>query len=765
MVYTAFGDAPDAPRPWRLDALPLVFTQADWDQLSRGVAQRAELLDRVLRDLYGPQELLHGGAIPASLVFNDPAFLRPLQGIESRERMLTLYAVDLARSPDGQWWVIADRSDAPVGLGYILENRVAMSQAFASAFRQTHVQRLAGFFRDLQAAVVRSSTHQAGHRPRTVLWGPGPDSPNHFEDAYLSRYLGFDLVQAGDLTLRDRRVMLKTLGGLIPVDAILRRVAGRSSDPLELGGSLSTGVPGLIESLRAGRVGMVNPLSSALIESRALNPFLPGLADQLLGTSLMLPALATWWCGQPREQQYVRQHLDRLAVRPAFRRDNHLPRKVREGEALSEDEALAWLESCPERLVAQERVARSTAPAWEHERWHAEYVALRVFAVATPDGYRVAPGGLARVAGAPHELDAGILAGRLSKDVWVLADGPVEPITLLPPPGERLKLRRSPGLIPSRAADNLYWLGRYAERAEGQARWLRAGLVRMVGEVDASRRPEMAPLLQEYLLSRWITTIPPQQVESQLLSAVFDEQREPSLASNCSLVCQTANGVRDRLSLDAWYIIAELQPAAGATPATERDISDALSRVSRVLLQLTALGGLASESMTRTQGWRFLEMGRRLERGVTSIRIADWLCHQAAEPGIIQAALEIADSWMTYRARYLHDLQLVPALDLLLTDSTNPRSLAFQVQALEELTKHLPNEAARPLPSPARRLAISAAQQVNLLDVQVIHQTQLIGQLRTILETLGQVSEELVRHFLSPEMAASSLGLSEGSDG
>jgi uncharacterized circularly permuted ATP-grasp superfamily protein/uncharacterized alpha-E superfamily protein len=765
MVYTALGDAPDAPRPWRLDAMPLVFTQADWDQLSAGIAQRAELLNRVLCDLYGPQELLHSGRLPSSLLFNDPGYLRPLHGIAQRERMLVLYAADLARAPDGTWWVIADRSDAPVGLGYILENRLAMSQAFATAFRHAQVQRLAGFYRDLQSAVVRSSVAHGGHRPRAVLWGPGPDSPNHFEDAYLSRYLGFDLVQAGDLTVRDRRVMLKTLGGLLPVDAIFRRVLGRNTDPLELGGQVGAGVPGLVEALRADRVGLINPLGSELLESRALNPFLPGVADFLLGEPLRLPSLATWWCGQSPELSFVRERLTELALRPAFRRDPYLPHRVRDGECFTPEEAEPLLERCPERLVAQERVARSTAPVWEGDRWQPEYVALRVFAVATAIGYHVLPGGLARVANTPFELDNGVLAGRLSKDVWVLSDHPVEPLTLLPPPGERLRLRRSPGLIPSRAADNLFWLGRYAERTEGQARWLRAGLVRLVGEVDASRRPEMAPLLQEYVEARWIDTLPTGPVESQLLAAVFDEQRESSLAAHCELVCQTANGVRDRLSLDAWYIIAELQPSASAATIGERDISDALARVSRVLLQLAALGGLANESMTRTQGWRFLEIGRRLERGVNSIRLADWLNRQPSEPGLIQAALEIADSWMTYRARYLHDLQLVPALDLLLTDATNPRSLAYQVLAMEDLSRQLPHEAERPVPSPARRLAISAAKLVNLLDVQAEQGFGLSHQLRAVLETLEQFSEELVRQYLSPEQAASGFGGVEGAAG
>jgi uncharacterized circularly permuted ATP-grasp superfamily protein/uncharacterized alpha-E superfamily protein len=782
LVYSALGDPADTTRPWRLDAMPLAFESTEWESLCQGLIQRAEVLDFILRDLYGEQTLLRDDLLPPELIHDHPDFYPPLTGFAPPGRWLTLYAADLARAPDGQWWIFADRSDAPVGLGYTLENRLAMSQAFSGAFREGRVERLAGFFRILQQSVYSAagvatggSIPASGSSFRGVLWGPGTNHPNHFEDSYLARYLGFDLVQAGDMVVRDRRVMLKTLGGLLPVDAVLRRVLERESDPLAING-ISDGVPGLIESLRTARVGMISPLGSGLLESQILNPFLPSVCEHALREELKLPSIATWWCGEAKERKHVRENLEKLAIRPAFRRDHRLDFPYDPAEGFPIDIARRLLDEQPHRIVGQERVDRGTAPIVDGDRLVAARMALRVFVVAGPDGaYQVLPGGLARCALTSRELDAGILAGKVSKDVWVLSDRPVDPITLLPPVGERLSLRRSPGLIPSRAADNLFWLGRYCERAEGQARWLRAALARYTVE---GIRPELKRLIAALSTVELLADVNPATLESELLAAIFDSTREHGLASTCYHVCETATRVRERLSMDAWHVVSTISRSVLAPSATERDASDGLAQLTNVLMQVSAIGGLASESMTRTQGWRFLEIGRRLERGLTAIRITQWLLSGpqekvsrrererqrdegfgiTAEPAVIEAALEVADSWMTYRSRYLHDLQLVPALDLLLTDTTNPRSLLFQLLAIDEHTSKLPHEADQPLASPARRAALSALQSVRLLDAPALSSPDLPKTLQYVALDLGNLSDELARQFLAPEVPVSRLG-------
>src|SRR5580704_12440352 len=434
VTYNVYGDPEGTNRSWELDMVPLVISSAEWSHLERALIQRARLLNLILADVYGPQRLLRQGLLPPALLFANPAFLRPCHGIAvPRDLRLHLHGVDLARSPDGQWCVLADRTQAPSGAGYALENRIVISRSLPEPFRDCRVQRLASFFRAQRDALM-SLAPQQRDQPKVVLLTPGPYNETYFEHAYLARYLGFTLVEGGDLTVRDRRVFIKTVDGLEPVDVIFRRLDDSFCDPLELSGDSSLGVAGLVEAARAGNVTIANALGSGVIETAAIMPFLPALCRHLLGAELMLPSVATWWGGQPKELQYVLQHLDQLVVKRAF------PTEAREpvfGRKLSDHEKsllAAELRARPDHFVAQEQVPLSAAPVWHRHKMEPRPVVFRTY-VAAGDSYAVMPGGLTRVSSTHDVPIVSMQRGGGSKDTWVLSEGPVSAVTLLTPAG------------------------------------------------------------------------------------------------------------------------------------------------------------------------------------------------------------------------------------------------------------------------------------------------------------------------------------------
>src|ERR1700722_8453630 len=465
-----------ANRPLAIDPIPLLIAPEEWRMIEAGIVQRAQLLNLLLEDIYGERRLITNGDIPAALLFDNPAFLRPLSGIKvPKHSYLHLLGVDLARSPDGRWWVLADRTQSPSGSGYALENRTIVSDVLPDAFRTSNVRRLASFFRT-QREVLLSLAHSK--HPRAVLLTPGPFNETYFEHSYLARYLGFTLVEGTDLTVRNRRVCLKTVEGLQPVDVILRRVDDSFCDPLDLRGDSFLGVAGLVDALSAGNVVVANALGSGVIETAAIMPFLPGLSRKLLGEPLKLPSVATWWCGEEYALDWVLDHLDQVGVKPAF------PQRGRE-PIFGADLAKADKQKIGERLrerpyeyVAQEQVALSTAPVWDEGRLYSRSLVLRTYVLNTGSGWIAMPGGLVRVAGPDGQVVSMQRGGR-SKDAWVMWDEPVDTFSMLRPRNQPVQLRRAPMDLPSRAADHLFWLGRYAERAECIARLLRCLMSRV----------------------------------------------------------------------------------------------------------------------------------------------------------------------------------------------------------------------------------------------------------------------------------------------
>jgi uncharacterized circularly permuted ATP-grasp superfamily protein/uncharacterized alpha-E superfamily protein len=706
VTYNIYGDPLGMDRPWSLDSIPLLIPPHEWRELEAGLIQRARLLNYILADLYGPQELLRTGLLPPVLVFANPGFWRPCHGMPATVHpYLHLLAVDLARSPDGQWWVISDRTQTPSGAGYALENRTVLAETFPDLFREFQVERLASFFRSFRDNLLSLSPSRRDN-PRVVLLTPGPFNETYFEHSYLARYLGFTLVQGADLTVRESRVFLKTLDGLKPVDVILRRVDDSFCDPIELRSDSFLGVAGLVEAVRAGNVVVVNALGSGLIESPAFMPFLPRLSQRLLGERLKLPSVATWWCGQPQPLQYVLDHLDSLVVKPSFPAFDKEPVF---GWKLSPDERsrlIARLRERPYDFAGQEIINLSTVPVWTDNRMVPRRVVLRVFLAASGDSWVVMPGGLARVSPALDTPVVSMQRGGGSKDAWVLSSGPVDVSTLRTPPDQPLELNRGAGsALPSRAADHLFWLGRYAERCEHLARVLRCILIRITGEFGTSGASEWDSLMKLYDIlesphSRLSEDDPQghldqwRDLEQEILSLIFEEQRSDSLNATLSRAARAAAHVRDSLSSDTLRIVNQLvaiHPSAWGYAST----GEALAVLDRCIGTLAALRGIEMENITRGPGWHFLGVGRRIERSIQLVDLFRAIIvplNPSTWP-TLEMLLEVGDSSMTYRARYFTVLQAAPVLDLLMCDQDNPRSLAFQ---LRDLFEHCRNLSQRP---------------------------------------------------------------------
>jgi uncharacterized circularly permuted ATP-grasp superfamily protein/uncharacterized alpha-E superfamily protein len=703
ITYHVYADPRGVERPWQLDPMPFILAPAEWRTLETGLIQRATLLNRILADCYGSQELIRSRWLSPALVFAQMDFLRPCHGVRAgKDIFLNLYAADLVRSRDGRWWVMSDRTQIPTGAGYALANRLITSRILPEAFRDNHVHRLAGFFRDLQNALIGLAPRPS-EKTRVVMLTPGPHNETYFEQAYLARYLGYMLVEGQDLTVRDNHVFLKTLSGLERVDVILRRVDDDFCDPLELRNDSILGVPGLLEAIRAGNVVTANALGAGLVQSPAFLPFLPGLCRHILGEELKLPSVATWWCGQKAARDHVLRHLEDLVIKPAFR--SHL--RVPDPERPPDEDACAQLkrhiEFDPDSFAAQERVEFSTAPALEKDGLVARPVGLRVFLVATEGGYRVMPGGLTRVSPEAGGGFVSLQRGGSSKDTWLVSETPVEEFTLLHSAGQTVELRRTGNNLPSRLADNFFWLGRYSERADATARLLRSALQRFNPERGSATQTLLAPLLQTLETQRQMPDLSAkpevrqnaEAFEAELLAAIFDPARPGSLRSTANQLQRLAIHVRDRTSNDMWRVLSKLDDRLATPPKKLVMLAgDATAVLNETLQGLAAFHGLARENMTRAQAWRFLDMGLRIERAVYLCTLLHATLHspEAENPSLLEAVLEVADSSITFRSRYTL-LPGVPAVfDLVLLDDKNPRSVLFQIRQLAKHFEHLPRE-------------------------------------------------------------------------
>jgi uncharacterized circularly permuted ATP-grasp superfamily protein/uncharacterized alpha-E superfamily protein len=734
VTYNIYGDPRGMGRPWKLDLVPLLIESDEWRIIEAGLMQRAELLNLVLQDFYGPRNLVKKGVVPPELLYSHPGFLYPCANMPATDmtlpesRALTFYAADLVRDSSGQMHVLSDRAQAPSGAGYALENRLVISRVLPSLFRDSHTHRLANFFRTTRHRLNSLSTRD-GEEPNIVLLSPGPANEAYFEHAYLANYLGYTLVEGTDLTVRDNRVWLITLEGLRPVDVILRRMDDSYCDPVELREDSYLGVPGLTNVVRTGNVSIANPLGSGVLENPALLSFLPELSKCLLGEELRIPSTRTWWCGQPAGLDYVLANLHQLVIKPVhpglgfrFRFGGELSRKELENLKLR-------IKTKPHLYVGQRSVSMSTVPVLDKDGLKPRHTALRSFLVADEHDYMVMPGGLTRVASGDNNLVVSNQAGGTSKDTWVLATEPEKYVSLLT---ERRQARLAPdkgGEVPGRVADNMFWVGRYVERAEFTSRLLRLTL-QFLETGEASETLAFKQLL--FAVTSQTSTYPgfadhskvnqPEMLKQELLSVISDSVKIGSLAQTLSSLLFAARSVRDRLSSDTWRVINDiddvLQSLAKITP---HRLADVLDDLDELITALTAFTGLTLENMMRGRSWRFLDSGRRLERALQVTQLLQSTVAPVVDSDnealLADCMLSIVDSMMTYRRRYRYGLNIPQLLELVVYDENNPRSLAYQMSRLEEHVTALPNKQQNGSRSELERLTLETATMVRLADV------------------------------------------------
>ena len=717
------------PQPWRLDPLPLILDDREWAGLEAGLVQRAELLDAIMADLYGARRLLARRLIPAAAIFDHDEYLRPLVGSKAvAQQRLFLIAADLGRDGSGQWKVISDRTQAPSGAGYAMQNRRVVSRVIPEIYHQANLHRLTPFFQAMRLALVDAAPG-AVENPRVVVLSPGTHSETAFDQAFVASLLGFPLLEGSDLTVRDGRVWMRVLGKLEEVDVILRRVDSTWMDALELRADSRLGVTGLMECVRQGTVSVLNNLGSGVLENPALLPFLPELCERLLGQSLRLPSVDTWWCGDKAALSHALNKLDSLVIRPISRGHG---RSVR-GAALNSrqrDLLADKIRAAPHRFVAQEVLNLSSAPTSEQDRLVRRNVVLRSFAVRSGASYTAMLGGLARVTDDTSE-QRGVLVtepnGQLAKDVWVVGTEPVAAPRLVARAraGEEAEfvpaMSASIAMVP-RVLSDLYWFGRYAERAEDLLRLLLATrTVAIETDLDVTSGRALEVLLQA--VTHVSTTYPGflrQQVEMmpEFRSLLLDRHRTGTAAQSLGALSMAAQGVRDQLSEDVWMVLADIERALAALADNPDDQGLQLTDVSeRVLSGLLALAGIATENMVRDPGWYMLDSGRGLERALQILSLLRvTICRERAPETdrlVLEAVLMAAESIVTFRRRYRTPSGVDAVLELLVLDPFNPRSIAYQLQRVRTDLRALPNTSptSRPL-----RLLDALAERVRIAD-------------------------------------------------
>ena len=689
VYYRVYDKVGANEREWPLSHVPMLINETEWAEIGAGLIQRAELLEAIVADIYGDNRLVAGGFIPTGLIASSPEYLRPLVGVKPNGGyFLHFCAFELGRGPDGKWWVLGDRTQAPSGAGFALENRVATTRALADIYGEMNVQRLASFFRRFRDTLVEAASDPDG---RVAIMTPGPLNETYYEHAYIARYLGIMLLEGEDLTVSRGRLMVRTVAGLKPVSVLWRRLDATFTDPLELNAASRIGTPGMTQAVRQGSVTVVNALGSGILETRAFLAFLPRLCRAVRGEDLVLPSIATWWCGQQAEREHVIANFEDMMVGPAL--STRLPFEDESrtvlGASLDEAAREALIRRLREQganFVGQEAVTLSTTPVYVNGGLEPRPAALRVHLARTPQGWIVMPGGFARVGATQDASAIAMQRGGHAADVWVVCSNAVVRETLLPGAGADFR-RRTPGSLPSRAAENLTWLGRYVERVENTVRVLRAYHVRLAETGD----PDL-PLLadiRDYMETLGIET---------------DASIPTGLISAIDSAVYSAGQIRDRFSPDGWLALRDLSATVHKFASTVEPGDDATRAMTVLLRKIAGFSGLLNENMYRFVGWRFLEIGRRLERAIQIARALGRTTRADAPDGALDMMLEVGDSVMTHRRQYTVRSGRGTVVDLLALDPLNPRSVLFQLERLKNEIDRLPDADRHGLSEPAKEV-------------------------------------------------------------
>lgn len=776
ITYTSHGQSGSADRLWQLDPVPLVLSPEDWTKMESGLLQRAKLLNLVLDDIYGPRNLLREGLLPPELIFSHPEFLRPCCGVPG-SRELIQFAADMARGPDGRMWVINDRTQAPSGGGYALENRDVLNQLFPALIGQAKVRRLASFFRKLKAT-FQSLAPNHKEDPRIVILTPGSFAETYFEHAYLAAYLGITLVQGDDLTVRDNQVWLRSLAELEPVDVIVRRVDSSFCDPLAFRSDSFLGVPGLMNAVRAGNVALANPLGCGILENPGLMAFLPKICRFFFGHELELPSAATWWCGQKKELQYVLENADKLVIKSIGRTPVLGSVFGAELSSTELDELRNRIKARPYQYVGQEAVSFSTMPCLTDKGLEQRHGVLRGMVAAIGKGsgeYIAMPGGLTRGAGMNNTHSVSNSEGGVSKDTWVLAENSVPYDTLWEDSNDPYELAHDERNLPSRAGENLFWAGRYAERAEGTARILRRSLRVYFSEVLQGMSIDGAQL-QLMLDTLYAVTggevEEPQKhrnkkqqthpLEKKLIPFLRGSTIPGTLGFTLKAFSNSCFAVRDLWSYDSWRVIQTIETQRlNFENSKKRPLEKYLDDLNELLTQMMALVGLNLESMTRQAGWLMLDTGRRLERSQWLINVIQSMLVESKMETQLTSKLEnllaATGSLVTHQRRYRTQPRVETVLELILFDETYPRSVIYQLDRVQSHAALLPEKTSHSRLREDQKLLLQAITKLKLCDVSTLahldsetsKREDLEELLKELTNIISGISEHLTLYYFS----------------
>lgn len=665
VFFRSYGDTTLSGRDWPFSPVPIIVPETEWTTIAEGLIQRADLLEQVVADLYGDNRLVAEGHLPASLIAQSPEWLRPMVGVKPRSgHFLHFIGFEIGRGPDGRWWVLSDRTDAPSGAGFALENRVATSRVFPDLFRQTNVHRLAGFFRAFREGLDHLRRDPAA---RIGILTPGPLTDTYYEQAYIARYLGLSLLAGEDMTVEDGRLHVRTVQGLVPVDVLWRRMDSIWTDPLELAEQSQIGTPGLVSAIRQGHVAMLNALGVGVLETQALMAFLPRISRHLTGKPLTLPNVATWWCGQPAELAHVRANAARMMIGPAL--STRLPFETKAAHAIggilrgATGDLDPWITTHAAHLVGQEMVTLSTTPVFQDGALVPRPMTIRVFLARTPQGWQVMPGGFGRIGTGADATAIAMGQGGTVADVWVVSDSAVEPVSMLTSPDTPFQ-RAQMGPLPARAADNLFWLGRYVERTEGILRLVRAYHSRL----DDATEPLLA-LLRARLTALGVDPAQP-----------LPDGLRQTLAS----AVNSASQIRDRFSVDGWAALKDIEKSMDRISRTAQPGTDAALVMSVLLRKIAGFSGLVHENMYRAAGWQFLTIGRSLERASMMADLLAVTTGPQSPEGALDLAIEFGDSIMIHRQRYAVTTTRGSVIDMLALDPQNPRAISFHLTSIRK---------------------------------------------------------------------------------
>lgn len=697
VTYNIYGESERLERTWSLDLFPILMDSDEWRKLERGLDQRGELLDSILKDLYGPRRMIFEKRIPPELVYGCPGFLRPCHGM-FHDAGLSYFATDLVRDQHGDFYVLNDRIQAPSGSGYSLENRIVLSRIFPSIYRDSQVHRVASYFRALRKNLLSLSGIQ-GKDPVIVLLTPGPGNETFFEHAYLASYLGYTLVQGDDLTVRGNKVYMKTVEGLQKVDLILKRLDDDFMDALELRGDSLLGVPGLLESVRSGNVKVANPIGGAVLENRAFMPFMNELCRMYLGEELILPMVPSHWLGNPDELALVLNELDKFILKPVYPttlEHSHAPVEMGKSE---KSQLITKLRTNPGGWVAQEILNSSTIPVLTQNGLVPGKAIYRTFVTMADGGFQTMAGGLVRVTTDLQEMFITNQRGAFSKDLWVLASEAQKEESVPLPTSETISVSRAAVGVPSRVADNLFWFARYSERSENTARFLREAIN---GVLQLNEGLDLKSLQGTLKMLTQVTSTYPgfigddsfellNQPFPELQRLMYSESYSGSVVFNLAALSNSAKNVRDRFSDDTRKIIKSLELKKSSS---DKNYDLILEDIFQTIILLTSLTGLSFENLSREAGWYFLEIGRRIERANNLIQTMQSMINLElhTDKNILETALSLNDIRITYRRRYRHKIEVGPVFDILLFDDSNPRSLGYQMEQLKNNIHLLPSK-------------------------------------------------------------------------